>query len=71
MPGKTKNPLYQDYDILFIDETSVQLNYKFKYGWGLKGKKISAATSPKSRNYSVIAALSTTKVLGCQVIREE
>lgn len=61
--------LYQDFDIIFIDETSFHFGEKRRYGWGKKGKKISFRKSNKSKNYSAITAITDRKILGCQLIR--
>lgn len=61
--------LFEEYEIIFIDETSIHLNLTRLYGWAQKGQKLSLPVPPQSKNYSVITAISASKVLGCQVIR--
>jgi len=61
--------LHQNLKVIFIDETSIHLGLGPHYGWGKKGKKLSAPVPPKSENYTVIAAITPSQVLGCQVAK--
>ena len=63
--------IYSGLEIIFVDETSFHLNTKRRYVWGKKGKKLSLASSPKTSNYSIIAAITDATVLGCQVAKGE
>ena len=61
--------LYKEYDVIFVDETSLHFGEKRRYGWGKKGAKISIIKQPKSKNYSLLTAISDREILGCQFIR--
>lgn len=39
--------LYKGFDVVFVDEASINLNSKLNYGWGKRGIKLSVTTRPK------------------------
>lgn len=61
--------LYHGIDVIFVDETSIHLNAKPNYGWGKKGQQLSIQAKPRSKNYSIISAITQNTVLGCQIIK--
>lgn len=61
--------LFEAYDIIFVDETGIQFNSVPTYGWGKRGVRLGVRTKPRSRNYTLMTAITDLKVLGCQMIR--
>lgn len=62
--------LSRGYKVIFVDETGIKLNSCPNYGWGLKGQKISVEVEVSKQNYSIMAAITDTQVLGCQIIEQ-
>lgn len=62
--------LANSYKIIFVDETGIKLNSCPKYGWGKKGKKLSLEIHADKQNYSIMAAITDSEVLGCQIIED-
>jgi len=60
--------LWNKYQVIFI-EASIYCNLKRQYGWGQKGLKLSVTNFPRSQNFTIIAAISDSAVLGCQVLK--
>lgn len=52
------NILSLGWKIIYIDESSFNINMKLKYGYSKKGSKAVVITQPKSINYSLLAAIS-------------
>lgn len=62
--------LANSYKIIFVDETGIKLNSCPKYGWGKKGEKLSLEIKADKQNYSIMAAITDSEVLGCQIIKD-
>lgn len=56
-------------DIISIDESSFDTHIHHNYGWSLKGKKITVVKTKQRVRYTVIAAVSTKKVLHIKIIK--
>ncbi len=57
------------YTIYYLDETSINLNIKPRYGYGIKGKAIRLDwISPKSKNYTFVGIISNEELLDFTII---
>lgn len=61
--------LAQKKQIIFVDETSIKMNVGPEYGWGEKGKRICQRVKKEKLSYTVIAAITDSAVLGCQILK--
>lgn len=55
-------------NIISIDETSIELGSRPNYGWSEKGKICEFKTTSKRKRYSLILAISKTKVIGYKIL---
>ncbi len=61
--------LHKEYEVIFVDEASLHFNESRRYAWGQKGKKIPLKKPNKSKNYSLLAAITDRDILGCQLVQ--
>lgn len=61
--------LDKDYDIWFVDEMNYNYNSKLRYGWEKKGKRSNFKIKTRQQSYSIIMAMSTTMIVGAQIIK--
>jgi len=40
-----------------------------EFGWSEKGKRTRAAIPPRSKSRSMIAAITDSRILGCQIVK--
>lgn len=59
--------LAERYTLIFVDETSVKLNSCLSYAWGKKGERISLPVGAARKSYTVAAAITDSRVLGCMI----
>ena len=56
------------FKFIYLDETSLNLNYNPNWGYQLRGKRIRlGCVAPKSYNYSVLIAINNAELLGYKV----
>ena len=60
---------YASFEFVYIDEISFNLELRQSKGWSLIGKKINAIKPPKSKNYSVIAAMDIHGYVGIKIVK--
>jgi len=56
--------------LIFIDEAGFNIEMDREYGWSVKGKRFTKKAKPKSLNYSVIAAVTSSRLL-CYLVSKE
>ena len=67
---QTISLLYSDFQFVYIDETSFHLqNNTPKTAWSKRGKKIYNRIGIKSINYSLLCAISPTKIIGAKIYK--
>lgn len=60
--------LANDFQVIFVDETSVKINCRPQYGWGKKGKKLCAKVQNCRQSYTIATAITDRKIIGCQIL---
>ena len=61
--------IYYSYDFIFVDETSFNLSKNCRgYGWSRSNKRVVITHSTKSVNYSLIAAITPSSIMGIKII---
>jgi len=58
-----------DFSPVYIDESSFNLNLRPCFGWGTSGKKLFSKRPAKSTNYSLLAAMDITGIIGWMLFR--
>lgn len=62
--------LQNNYKVIYVDETGINLNLNHVYGYEIKTKKLFLQKNQKkSENYSLICAITNTTVLGGLVVK--
>ena len=59
----------QNMKFIFLDETSFNMEGKKCYGWSLKGEILSLEAKNRSCNYSLIAAMTQSRLIGFMIVR--
>ena len=66
---KIINHIENEKALIFLDETSFNLEGTKEWGWSKKGKRLFLEKNTKSNNYSLIAAMTIKRIMGFMIFR--